>query len=105
MRGDDRARGWEGGVVQQRPEIDILGVRSCRFTDSQAKSWLLGDLMQIFSEQEGLWSGGRPWCLAAGTQRGASIYTGADLLDEQGERSQGWGEVSSPCLVTSGSSE
>lgn len=58
MRGDDRAREWEGGVVRQRPQIDILGVRSCRFTDSQAKSLLLGDLMQISSEQEGLWSRG-----------------------------------------------
>ena len=104
MRGDDRARGWEGGVVQQRPEIDILGVRSCRFTDSQVKGRLLGDLMQIFSEQAGLWSSGEAlvycsWGSAGGVhlcRRGPSGWAG---------RSRGWGDVSSPCLVTAASSE
>ena len=89
MKGDDRARGWEGGVVQQRPGIDILGVRSCRFTGSQVKGRLLGDLMQIFSEQGDCGPVGTPWCLAAGAQQGVSIYAGADLLDEQGEAGDG----------------
>ena len=43
---------WEGGLVQQRPEINIFRLQTRRFTDSPAKSQLLGDLTQVFPEQE-----------------------------------------------------
>lgn len=52
MRGDDRGRSLGGNVIQQRPEINISRLQTCRFTDSWARRRLLGDLRQMFPERE-----------------------------------------------------
>lgn len=53
MRGGMTETGdWQGGAIQQRPEIDLFRLRTSRFTDARAKSWLLRDLTQMFQEQE-----------------------------------------------------
>lgn len=75
----------EGMVVQQRPEINIFRLQTCRFTDSRVRSRLLGDLRQMFPDslsrryQESRQGGTSVMQLEA--QQGASIYNRSNLLD------------------------
>lgn len=67
--GDDRARNGKEGWFD-RDLKSIFSGTIMQIHRLPGEEPLLGDLMQISSEQEGLWSRGRPWCLAAGTQWG-----------------------------------